>query len=81
MRIPAPSLGVPRIDPKLEWRIHFYRGDGLGDDTVRSRMPIYIDQVRALAEATTVPPRWDFVASRSSIRATSATSAPGSHRS
>src|SRR5262245_41527288 len=35
MRIPAPCLGVQRIEHGIDWRINFYRCDGLGDDRQR----------------------------------------------
>jgi hypothetical protein len=35
MRIPARSMGVTQIQPAMEWRINFYRCDGLGDSTQR----------------------------------------------
>ncbi len=35
MRIPVQSLGVQQIERGMEWRINFYRCDGLGDDSQR----------------------------------------------
>ena len=35
MRIPAASLGIREIERGMEWRINFYRCDGLGDDSQR----------------------------------------------
>lgn len=35
MRIPVRSMGVPVMRPKMEWRVNFYRADGLGDNTQR----------------------------------------------
>jgi hypothetical protein len=35
IRIPLRKLGVPLIDPDREWRINFFRADGMGDDAVR----------------------------------------------
>ena len=35
MRIPAASLGIRHIGRGMEWRINFYRCDGLGDDSQR----------------------------------------------
>jgi hypothetical protein len=35
MRIPVQSLGVRQIERGMEWRINFYRCDGLGDDSQR----------------------------------------------
>jgi hypothetical protein len=35
MRIPAVSLGIPQIECGREWRINFFRCDGLGNDSQR----------------------------------------------
>jgi len=35
LRIPAASLGVPRIESGMEWRVNLYRCDGPGDDSQR----------------------------------------------
>ena len=35
MRIPWRSMNVQRLEAKAEWRLNFYRADGLGDDTQR----------------------------------------------
>ena len=35
MRIPVASMGVSQIHPGDEWRINFYRCDGLGDNSQR----------------------------------------------
>lgn len=35
MRIPAASLGIRQIERGMEWRINFFRCDGLGDDSQR----------------------------------------------
>lgn len=35
MRIPVNSFGIDRIKADAQWRINFYRCDGLGDDTRR----------------------------------------------
>jgi len=35
MRIPAASLGIRQIERDMEWRINFFRCDGLGDDSQR----------------------------------------------
>ena len=35
MRIPAASLGIRQIERGMEWRINFFRCDGLGDDSRR----------------------------------------------
>ena len=35
MRVPAVALGVPQIERGMEWRINFYRCDGLGNDSQR----------------------------------------------
>lgn len=38
MRIPVTSMGVSAMQPNMEWRLNFYRADGLGDDTQRRFM-------------------------------------------
>jgi hypothetical protein len=35
MRIPVLSMNVDRVAPNTEWRINFYRADGLGNDQER----------------------------------------------
>jgi hypothetical protein len=38
MRIPVASMGVNEIHQRSEWRVNFFRADGLGDDTKRRFM-------------------------------------------
>lgn len=38
MRIPVNSMKVQEMRPGMEWRINFYRADGLGDDSQRRFM-------------------------------------------
>jgi len=38
MRIPVSSMGVREMRPAAEWRLNFYRADGLGDDSQRRFM-------------------------------------------
>lgn len=35
MRVPVRSMGVRTIQPDGEWRVNFYRAEGLGDDSQR----------------------------------------------
>ncbi len=35
MRIPVSSMEVPVMRPNMQWRVNFYRADGLGDNTQR----------------------------------------------
>jgi Carbohydrate-binding family 9 len=49
MRIPVRSMKVERILPNTEWRINFYRADGLGNDQERrmlswSPLPLNLPQ-------------------------------------
>lgn len=35
MRIPVAPMGVKQVRAGMQWRLNFYRADGLGDDTKR----------------------------------------------
>jgi hypothetical protein len=35
LSIPVASMNIERLRPDVEWRINFYRAEGLGDDTKR----------------------------------------------
>jgi alpha-galactosidase len=57
MRIPVSSMDVGEVLPGTEWRINFFRCDGLGDDSKRR----FLAWIPTLDESFHVPSRFGLI--------------------